>query len=340
MKAPFALCLNHTDDKVGDLITKAFDVSTGFQFLVCYYWDDKSIADALVKGWEMCFRSSRRIQDLKARSTKLKKQAKPYVNIKPHKAYLKRVSLKAKIPRKRLLKDKQKVQQRVFPEDQLNHWTLRYAQDEGRTREIVVKTKEIEENVLTKAVSREKEKGVELKDVDETNRPKPTSTRSLLTLKPLPKIDPKDKGKKRLKRRDEYESELLARIEADRLLAEKLQRTEESNFTIEERAKFLRDTIAMKKIPFAQQRSEAIRELTSTKNQELIPSKDDMIKEESKEEVQERKQRRRIMIKMSFGVHSKIGRLKEVSFEKGSTDADAEIELELKKTKYYAIRVD
>ncbi|GKF14207.1 hypothetical protein Tco_0055669, partial [Tanacetum coccineum] len=47
-----------------------------------------------------------------------------------------------------------------------------------------------------KAVSREKEKGVELKDVEETERPRPTSTRSLLTLKPLLKIDPKDKGKK------------------------------------------------------------------------------------------------------------------------------------------------
>ncbi|GJX11859.1 hypothetical protein Tco_0201718 [Tanacetum coccineum] len=43
---------------------------------------------------------------------------------------------------------------------------------------------------------KEKEKGVELKDVEETERPRPTSTRSLLTLKPLPKIDPKDKWKK------------------------------------------------------------------------------------------------------------------------------------------------
>ncbi|GKE95964.1 ribonuclease H-like domain-containing protein, partial [Tanacetum coccineum] len=42
---------------------------------------------------------------------------------------------------------------------------------------------------------KEKEKGVELKDVEETERPRPTSTRSLLTLKPLTKIDPKDKGK-------------------------------------------------------------------------------------------------------------------------------------------------
>ncbi|GKF34254.1 hypothetical protein Tco_0107454, partial [Tanacetum coccineum] len=49
-----------------------------------------------------------------------------------------------------------------------------------------------------KAVSREKEKGVEFKDIEETERPRPTSTRSLLTLKPLPKIDPKDKGKKKI----------------------------------------------------------------------------------------------------------------------------------------------
>ncbi|GKE50863.1 hypothetical protein Tco_1486019 [Tanacetum coccineum] len=44
-----------------------------------------------------------------------------------------------------------------------------------------------------KAVSREKEKGVELKDIEETDRHRPTSTRSLLTLRPLPKIDPDDK---------------------------------------------------------------------------------------------------------------------------------------------------
>ncbi|GJS81588.1 hypothetical protein Tco_0748129 [Tanacetum coccineum] len=94
-----------------------------------------------------------------------------------------------------------------------------------------------------KAVSREKEKGVELKDIEETDRPRPTSTRSLLTLKPLPKIDPKDK-----KIQEEWEGEeernriaeekatnealmrnfddIKARIEADRLLAEKLVRSE------------------------------------------------------------------------------------------------------------------
>ncbi|GKB40225.1 hypothetical protein Tco_0885167 [Tanacetum coccineum] len=171
-----------------------------------------------------------------------------------------------------------------------------------------------------KAVSKEKEKGVELKDVEETERPRPTSTRSLLTLKPLPKIDPRDKGKKKIEEEDESESEsdgipqaekkfkqlesdeelarkvqeeweaeeernriaeenaanedlirdfddIKARIEADRLLAEKLQEQEREQFTIEERAKFLHDTIAAQRRFLAQQRSEAIRNKPPTKNQ-------------------------------------------------------------------------
>ncbi|GJT14041.1 hypothetical protein Tco_0861083 [Tanacetum coccineum] len=56
-----------------------------------------------------------------------------------------------------------------------------------------------------KAISKEKEKGVELKDVKNIERPRPTSTRSLLTLKPLPKIDPKDNGKKKI---EEDESDI------------------------------------------------------------------------------------------------------------------------------------
>ncbi|GJT45779.1 hypothetical protein Tco_0954494 [Tanacetum coccineum] len=167
-----------------------------------------------------------------------------------------------------------------------------------------------------KAVSRKKKKGVELKDIEETDRPRPTSTRSLLTLKPLPKIDPKDKGNKKIEGEDEsdgipeaekkfkqlesdeemarkiqeeWEAEeernriaeekaanealirnfddIKARMEADRLLAEKLQEQEREQFTIEERAKFLHDTIAAQRKFLAQQRSEAIRNRPPTKNQ-------------------------------------------------------------------------
>ncbi|GJR05062.1 hypothetical protein Tco_0528046 [Tanacetum coccineum] len=146
-----------------------------------------------------------------------------------------------------------------------------------------------------KTASKEKEKGIELKDVEDTNRPRPTSTRSTLTLKPLPKIDPKDKGKKKIEEEDETEmqeeweaeeernkiaeeqatnealiqdfDDIKARIEADRILAEKLQEQEREQFTIEERAKFLHDTIAAQRKFLAQQRSQAIRNKPPTKNQ-------------------------------------------------------------------------
>ncbi|GKF48221.1 hypothetical protein Tco_0141472, partial [Tanacetum coccineum] len=83
-----------------------------------------------------------------------------------------------------------------------------------------------------KAASKEKEKGVELKDVEEIDRPRPTSTRSLLTLKPLPKIDPKYKGKKKIEEDDESKSEdddipqavkKFKQHESDEELARKLQ---------------------------------------------------------------------------------------------------------------------
>ncbi|GJV64784.1 hypothetical protein Tco_1475612 [Tanacetum coccineum] len=144
-----------------------------------------------------------------------------------------------------------------------------------------------------KAASKEKEKGVELKDVEEIDSPRPTYKRSLLTLKPLPKIDPKDKGKKKIEEEDESEkdweaeeernkiaeekatnealiknfNDIKARIEADRILAEKLQEQEREQFTIEEREKFLHDTIAAQRKFLARQRSEAIRNRPPTKNQ-------------------------------------------------------------------------
>ncbi|GKF30117.1 hypothetical protein Tco_0096459, partial [Tanacetum coccineum] len=67
-----------------------------------------------------------------------------------------------------------------------------------------------------KAVLREKEKRVEFKDIKETERTRPTSTRSLLTLKPLPKIDPKDKGKNKIKEEDESKSESDSIAEAEK----------------------------------------------------------------------------------------------------------------------------
>ncbi|GJY30486.1 hypothetical protein Tco_0413981, partial [Tanacetum coccineum] len=106
---------------------------------------------------------------------------------------------------------------------------------------------------------------------------------------PLLKIDPKDKGKKKIEEEDESKSEsdgipeaekkfkqlesdeemarkIQEEIEADRLLAEKLQEQEREQFTIQERAKFFHDTIAAQRRFLAQQRSEAIRNRPPTKN--------------------------------------------------------------------------
>ncbi|GJW52042.1 hypothetical protein Tco_0093393 [Tanacetum coccineum] len=125
--------------------------------------------------------------------------------------------------------------------------------------------------------------------VEESDRP----ARSILTLKPLPKIDPKDKGKgvleepepakkmsksdfdaaqiardaeiarklqvdlqakvERERQREEQASkaamaemydEVQAGIDADELFVAKLQQEEREEYTIEERAKFLAETIA------------------------------------------------------------------------------------------------
>ncbi|GJR95787.1 hypothetical protein Tco_0267961 [Tanacetum coccineum] len=67
---------------------------------------------------------------------------------------------------------------------------------------------------------KEKEKGVELKDVEETERPMPTSTRSLLILKPLPKIDPKDKGKKMIEEEDESDTDSQNSAEDEKVIKE------------------------------------------------------------------------------------------------------------------------
>ncbi|GJT65541.1 hypothetical protein Tco_1017021 [Tanacetum coccineum] len=170
----------------------------------------------------------------------------------------------------------------------------------------------IAEFLVSMSQNKAKQKGVEIKDAEDSDRPRATSTRSVLTLKPLPKIDPKDKGKKVLEEEAESDAEsegvdeaerkfdqlakdeeiarkvqedweaeeemkklaeeeatkaaliqdfddIQARIEVDRLLAARLQEEERETFTVEERAKFLYDTIAAQRRFFAQQRDAAIR---------------------------------------------------------------------------------
>ncbi|GKC92685.1 hypothetical protein Tco_1158127 [Tanacetum coccineum] len=65
---------------------------------------------------------------------------------------------------------------------------------------------------------------------------------------------------------DEYDF-IQARIEADRLLALRLQDEEREQFTVEERAKFLHDTIAAQRRFLAEQRAIAIRNKPPTRTQ-------------------------------------------------------------------------
>ncbi|GKA77408.1 hypothetical protein Tco_0783869 [Tanacetum coccineum] len=157
----------------------------------------------------------------------------------------------------------------------------------------------IAEFLVSMSQNKAKQKGVEIKDAEDSDRPRPTSTRSVLTLKPLPKIDPKDKGKKFLKEEAESEAELewvneakrkftqlandeeiarkaalirdyddiQARIEADSILAARLQEEEREKFTIEESAKLLHDTIATQMRFLAQQRAAEIKSRPPTRTQ-------------------------------------------------------------------------
>ncbi|GKE30149.1 hypothetical protein Tco_1445533 [Tanacetum coccineum] len=157
-----------------------------------------------------------------------------------------------------------------------------------------------------------KEKGVSIKDIEDSSRP----ARSILTLKPLPTIDPKDKGKsfleepepaKKMTRSDfdaaqivrdaeiarqlqvdlqaevekerqreeeaskaviaEMYDEVQVGIDADALFAAKLQQEEREEYTIEERAKFLVETIAAQRKFRDAQRSAEIRSRPPTKSQ-------------------------------------------------------------------------
>ncbi|GJS21596.1 hypothetical protein Tco_0450228 [Tanacetum coccineum] len=125
-----------------------------------------------------------------------------------------------------------------------------------------------------KAVLREKEKGVELKDIDLKDKGKKKieeEDESDTESKDIPKAE-KKRRKKRLAGEkatktalsDEYDF-IQARIKADRLLALRIQDEKREQFTVEERAKFLHDTIATQRRFLAEQRAIAIRNKPPTR---------------------------------------------------------------------------
>ncbi|GKC20136.1 hypothetical protein Tco_1022286 [Tanacetum coccineum] len=102
-------------------------------------------------------------------------------------------------------------------------------------------------------------KGVEIKEKKDAER----HPRSVLTLKPLPKINPKDKGKGvlgeepepvKVKSKDQSE----AQIEKDVEIALKTQE-EQEKYTVDERAKLLAEYFENRKKQLAKERAAAIR---------------------------------------------------------------------------------
>ncbi|GJV16250.1 hypothetical protein Tco_1361573 [Tanacetum coccineum] len=159
--------------------------------------------------------------------------------------------------------------------------------DESTTPTTVFRDDEtIVEFLVSISQNKTKQKGVEIKDAEDSDRPRATSTRSVLTLKPLLKINPKNKGNKVLEEeaKSDVESEgvdkaerkfdqlakdeeIAKKVQEDweaeeeikKLLSARLQEEERERFTVEERAKFLVDTIAAQRRFLAQQRTAAIR---------------------------------------------------------------------------------
>ncbi|GJS72051.1 hypothetical protein Tco_0704892 [Tanacetum coccineum] len=109
----------------------------------------------------------------------------------------------------------------------------------------------IAEFLVSMSQNKAKQKGVEIKDTEDIDRPRTISERSILTLKPLPKIDPKDKGKKDLEEEDESNAESKGVNKAEKkfkMLAndEEMARKVQEEWEAEEEKKRLAEEEAIK----------------------------------------------------------------------------------------------
>ncbi|GKE79762.1 hypothetical protein Tco_1549762 [Tanacetum coccineum] len=251
------------------------------------------------------------IKDLKAQIKQLKKNVKPIIS--HHNAWIKTVSIKKRLVRKKSLKTKLIQKESVSKpgkksakseptvhkdlafddlDDAIDYMETKDAHDEGTMKdseETRVSTEEqvsidkpkvstdkpnkgttepkdgnsdesaapttvfrddetIAQFLVTMSQNKTKQKGVEIKD---TNRPRTTTERSILTLKPLPKIDPKDKGKKVLEEKAESDAESKGVNEAEIKFAqlandEEIARKVQEEWEAEEEKKKLAEEEATK----------------------------------------------------------------------------------------------
>ncbi|GJY48223.1 hypothetical protein Tco_0438179 [Tanacetum coccineum] len=248
---------------------------------------------------------------LKTRIKKLKKKSHPVIS--HHRAWLRsvsRLSMKRKLGRKESVSKQGRKNSKPIPTldafDDLDA-NLAHGTEYIDTEEAV--NKKGESTVSTASPERVSTAGVTINTADPEisivePRTPPTTVnvedssrpaRSILTLKPLPVINPKDKGKgvlqelepaKKMDKSDFDAAQIVRDVEIARQLevdwqAEEerkrqrkeqaykdvLQREEREEYTIEERATFLAETIAAQRKFRAAQRSAKIRSRPPTKSQ-------------------------------------------------------------------------
>nr|GEY11157.1 hypothetical protein [Tanacetum cinerariifolium] len=177
---------------------------------------------------------AKEILTLKARIKKLEKRCKP--SISHHQAWLRSVSLFSK--KKKLNED-------------IEYMDTEEALNEGR--QSTVSTARPDVNTLIK-LKDDKAKGVAFKDSESTDK----LARSILTLKPVPIIDPKDKGKGVLE-----EPESAKKMTKSDFDSSQIARDEE----IARQAKLLAEYFERRKNELAEERAVAIRKKPPTKTQ-------------------------------------------------------------------------
>ncbi|GJY28930.1 hypothetical protein Tco_0404697 [Tanacetum coccineum] len=230
---------------------------------------------------------AKEIKALKAQVKKLKKGAKPLIT--HHKTWMKSVAMNTRLSRKTSLKKKgvqkesvskqgrksikyfkgepyvhkdlsfEDLDDLVDVDDTLDYMETKDALDEEGTSSVVLEEKEsADKEVSTEAhvstiksdEGTDKERN-EVLNKPRWKRPRPTLTRSVLTLKPLPKIDLKDKGKKMIDEEGESDTESDDITEAEKkfkMLAkdEEVARKVQEEWEAEEEKKRLAEEEATK----------------------------------------------------------------------------------------------
>ncbi|GJY48986.1 putative ribonuclease H-like domain-containing protein [Tanacetum coccineum] len=243
-------------------------------------------AMTLQNVYDLCISLCKQVSDqakeiklLKAKITKLKKKANPV--IKHFKAYQKRISKEQRQQRKRLSKKKKVQIESVSKQGRKNA----KGDDEVSTAKEGVSTDfekvstdrpKLSTDDLKVSTDEQMESNDDQVDASEEIFEGTEDQREGIEEKVESTAEQKESTEEQTKEDQIYTTnealikdfdDIKARIEADRILAEKLQEQEREQFTIEERAKFLHDTIAAQRKFLAQQRSQAIRNKPPTKNQ-------------------------------------------------------------------------